>query len=115
MLKRIRLTRLLSQDLEDFFDSGGHFEPINSKILENAEKKAKYFLKYGKYPKNKGEIMKTITQKLIKKQLIEIINKSKIEEIISEPRYVLGFELERALVGSTITIRTSPLAKRNKK
>ena len=43
----------------------------------------------------------------IKKELIKIINKSKIEEIIYEPRYVPGYELQRVLVGSTITIRTS--------
>jgi hypothetical protein len=51
--------------------------------------------------------MRKITQKTLKKELIDFINDSKIEEIIYEPRYILGYELERIWIGSTITIRTS--------
>jgi len=51
--------------------------------------------------------MKKINQNRVKKMLIKIINDNRIDEIIYEPRYVLGYELQRALVGSTITIRTS--------
>jgi len=48
------------------------------------------------------------TEKKIKKELIDIINKSKIDEIIYEPRFVDGYELEKpAVIGSTITIRTT--------
>ena len=51
--------------------------------------------------------MKKINQNQVKKTLIKIINDNRIDEIIYEPRYVPGYELQRALVGSTITIRTS--------
>ena len=48
------------------------------------------------------------TEKKIKKELIDIINKSKIDEIIYELRFVDGYELEKsAVIGSTITIRTT--------
>ena len=57
--------------------------------------------------------MKTITQKQIKKELIKVINNSKIEDVIYEPRYYEGYELKRDLIGSTITIRSS-LLKRKK-
>jgi len=50
--------------------------------------------------------MKKITQKSLKKNLIKIINQSKIEEVIYEPRYYEGYELQKTLIGSTITIRT---------
>jgi hypothetical protein len=44
----------------------------------------------------------------IKKELIKILNKSKIEEVIYEPRYGDGYQLRNSvLIGSTITIRTS--------
>jgi hypothetical protein len=51
--------------------------------------------------------MKKITQKSLKNELIKIINDNKIDEIIYEPRYLSGYELQRVLIGSTITIRTS--------
>jgi hypothetical protein len=58
--------------------------------------------KGGKMKKNNG------LEKKIKKELIDIINKSKLEEIIYEPRFVDGYELEKsAVIGSTITIRTT--------
>ena len=50
--------------------------------------------------------MKKITQKSIKNQLIKIINKSKIEDVIYEPRYFIGYQESRTLIGSIITIRT---------
>jgi len=51
--------------------------------------------------------MKKINQNQVKKMLIKIINDNRIDDIIYEPRYCEGYELQRALVGSTITIRTS--------
>jgi len=51
--------------------------------------------------------MKKINQNQVKKTLIKIINDNRIDEIIYEPRYVPGYELQQVLVGSTITIRTS--------
>lgn len=58
--------------------------------------------------------MKKITRKELKKELIKIINKDKIEEVIFEPRYNVEDNSfsdyseypKRTLVGSTITIRT---------
>jgi len=50
---------------------------------------------------------KLITQKQMKKELIKIINKSKIDEIIYEPRYYEGYEFGKDLMGSTIIIRTT--------
>jgi hypothetical protein len=51
--------------------------------------------------------MRKTTQKEIKKELIKIINNSKIDEVIYEPRYMIGYELQRAILGSTITLRTT--------
>jgi hypothetical protein len=51
--------------------------------------------------------MKALTQKGIKKALIKIINNNKIDEISCEPRYLEGYEFQRILIGSIITIRTS--------
>jgi len=56
--------------------------------------------------------MKTMTEKYLRKELIKILNKSKIEEILYEPRYYeegLSYEygLRRTLRGAVITIRTS--------
>jgi hypothetical protein len=51
--------------------------------------------------------MKKINQNQVKKMLIKIINDNRIDDIIYEPRYCEGYELQRALIGSTITIRTS--------
>ena len=56
---------------------------------------------------------KLITQKQIKKELIKIINQNKIEDVIYEPRYIDGYEFNKHLIGSTITIRTT-IQKRNK-
>lgn len=54
--------------------------------------------------------MKKITQKQIKEELIKIINKSKIEEIMYEPRYQPSYMHDQfsygKLEGSTITILT---------
>jgi hypothetical protein len=56
--------------------------------------------------------MKKITQKSLKKELVKIINDSKIKEVIYEPRYNIDPRItspieERVLVGSIITIRTT--------
>jgi len=51
--------------------------------------------------------MKKISQKELKKELIKIINKDKIDEVIYEPRYTEGYENNHILIGSIITIRTS--------
>ena len=53
--------------------------------------------------------MKAITQKEIRNQLIKIIRKQKIVDVMYEPRYELGYEDKRVLVGSTLTIRTLDL------
>jgi hypothetical protein len=50
--------------------------------------------------------MKKLNSKKIKKQLVDLINKSIIEEIIYEPRYADGCDFKKDLIGSTITIRT---------
>ena len=49
---------------------------------------------------------KKITKKDLKKALIKLINKSNIEEIICEPRYLEGYEDKKVWIGSIITIRT---------
>jgi len=59
--------------------------------------------------------MKKIGQKQIKKALIKIINQSKIEDVIYEPRYLEGYKYERDLIGSTITIRSSLRKNKRKK
>ena len=51
--------------------------------------------------------MKKINEKTIKKELIKIINKQHIDEIIYEPRYYIGYEESRVVMGSIITIRTT--------
>jgi hypothetical protein len=51
--------------------------------------------------------MKKLTQKEIKKELIKIINKQQIDDIICEPRYFEGYEFKKDLIGFIITIRTS--------
>lgn len=51
--------------------------------------------------------MKKAPQKAIKKELIKIINKSTIEDVIYEPRYYEGYEFKKNLIGSTITIRST--------
>lgn len=51
--------------------------------------------------------MEEKTQKQIKQELIQIIKKSKIEEVIYEPRWRTGYEFQRVLSGATITIRTT--------
>jgi hypothetical protein len=49
-----------------------------------------------------------MSQKSIKKDIIKTINKSKIEDVIYEPRYIDGYKFKNSvLIGSTITIRTS--------
>jgi hypothetical protein len=53
--------------------------------------------------------MKPITQKEIKNQLIKIIRKQKIVDVMYEPRYELGYENMKVEVGGTLTIRTSDL------
>ena len=50
--------------------------------------------------------MKKITQKQIRKQLIDIVKKYEIEEVTCESRYVEGFLGEQHRIGSIITIRT---------
>lgn len=59
--------------------------------------------------------MKTITREQIKKNLIKIINKSNIEEVIYEPSWLPGYEGDRILVGSVITITTSLKKEKNEK
>ena len=52
--------------------------------------------------------MKKITENQIKKQVIKIINDSKIEDVIYEPRYIPDYKSPRGiLIGSVITIITS--------
>ena len=52
--------------------------------------------------------MRKISEKIIKKELIKIINKHQIDEVIYEPRYVDGYQLRNlVLIGSIITIRTT--------
>lgn len=51
--------------------------------------------------------MKLITQKEIKKELINIIKTLQIKEVIYEPRYEEGYDYLKILVGSIITIRTT--------
>jgi hypothetical protein len=48
------------------------------------------------------------SEKAIKKELIKIITKHRVDEVIYEPRYVNGYQLSNSgLVGATITIRTT--------
>lgn len=54
MLKKIYLNRTVQQDLESFLDSGGRLEPLDQNTIDSMAKKARYFLKYGKYPKQKA-------------------------------------------------------------
>lgn len=52
--------------------------------------------------------MKKMTSKTIKKELIKIINRQQIDEVIYEPRYMDDYQLKKpVLIGSTITIRTT--------
>ena len=50
MLKKIRLTSNVHQVLEDYLNCSERPIPLNIEEIAIAKKKAKYFLKYRKYP-----------------------------------------------------------------
>lgn len=54
-------------------------------------------------------------EKEMKKELIKIIKKNKIIDIVYEPRYIEGYYNERVWIGSTITIRTENTGDKNGK
>jgi len=49
-MKLIRCTQTVSQILEEAILNGYTPEPISKEVIETAKRKAKYFLRYGKYP-----------------------------------------------------------------
>ena len=49
-MRKINLRyRSVQQDLEELIDSGCHPEPLSEEVVKEAERKAKEFLKRGRY------------------------------------------------------------------